>query len=163
MKNKAQQEMVGFVLIVVLVMVGMMVLLIVMLKSPKINSSLEVDNMLHVIMKTTTNCVISSGSRYETIEDLFISCHENRRCNNLNQQTCDYLNSTLSQVLLDIMKTEGEVEAYQFEFSPKDESHIIKIRDGNCTSKITSVAQRSIRVTSTELQIKITLCKKQFD
>jgi hypothetical protein len=55
--NKAQQEIVGFVLIVVLVMIGLMIFLVISLRtSPESGESLEVSNMLNAIMKSTTKC-----------------------------------------------------------------------------------------------------------
>ena len=52
MNKRGQQEIVGFVLIVVLVVVGLMVFLIMSLRdSPEAVESLEVENMLDALMK----------------------------------------------------------------------------------------------------------------
>ena len=57
MKIKGQQEIVGFVLIVVLVVVGLMVFLIISLKdSPVDDDSVVVVNILDAVMKHTTDC-----------------------------------------------------------------------------------------------------------
>ena len=100
MNRKAQQEMVGFVLIVVLVIIGMMVFLIISLRdSGEVTDSLEVDNMIGAVMRHTTECAIVFEPQYDTFEDLFKSCYDNDKCDNLGVDACDYLNESLRDVV----------------------------------------------------------------
>ena len=60
-KKKAQQEIVGFVLIVVIVMIGLMIFLVISLRDTgDPTNSGGVDNILSSIMRYTTDCAISS-------------------------------------------------------------------------------------------------------
>jgi ABC-type Na+ efflux pump permease subunit len=62
MKNRnGQQEMVGFVLIVVLVVVGLMVFLVISLRdSPEMEKSIEVGNMLDSIINESLRAVLDA-------------------------------------------------------------------------------------------------------
>ena len=69
-KKRAQQEIVGFVLIVVIVMIGLMVFLVISIRTEnEVTNSAEVDNILSSIMRHTTNCAISYEPDYGTFED----------------------------------------------------------------------------------------------
>ena len=59
-KKKAQEEMVGFVLIIVLGMVALMVFLVIYIRtSPDQElNSVEVENLLSALMEHTTECAI---------------------------------------------------------------------------------------------------------
>ena len=161
MKNKGQQEMVGFILIVVLVMIGMMVFLVISLRnSPENEESLEVGNILNAIMKHTTECAIVYEPDYDNFEDLFKSCHQGDVCNNLNESACDYLNESLQVVISDLMKSEASVSAYQLDFFVKDDEGqlgLLQISDGNCTGNVNS-AQRNVVSNSDSLIIRMKMC-----
>lgn len=161
MKNKGQQEMVGFILIVVLVMIGMMVFLVISLRnSPENEESLEVGNILNAIMKHTTECAIVYEPDYDNFEDLFKSCHQGDVCNNLNESACDYLNESLQVVISDLMKSEASVSAYQLDFFVKDSEGqlgLLQISDGNCTGNVNS-AQRNVVSNSDSLIIRMKMC-----
>jgi hypothetical protein len=160
--KKGQQEMVGFILIVVLVMIGLMVFLVISLRtSPEKADSLEVNNMLSAIMSHTTECAIPAVPDYETFEDLFKDCYGGDDCAGTVGSTCDYLNETLQAILEDMMASEGTVDAYQLDFSVKsDEGQegLLRIFEGNCTGEVTK-AQRRIDAGSEDLIIQLKVCK----
>jgi len=75
-RKVGQQEIVGFVLIVVLVVVGLMVFLIISLRdSPVDDDSVVVVNILDAVMKHTTECAVVYEPDYDNFEDLFKSCY----------------------------------------------------------------------------------------
>jgi len=161
LKNKAQQEMVGFILIVVLVMIGLVVFLVISARvSPKETSSLKVENMLGAIMKQTTDC--DAEPFYKNFEDLFKECYQGSQCNNLDESACKYLNESLTKTLETLMDSEATVSAYQMDFSSRDDSGqsgILRISAGNCTGEV-SGAQRSIVSGSDSLIIRLKTCSK---
>ena len=161
MKNKGQQEIVGFVLIVVLVVVGLMVFLVISLRdSPEQEKSIEVGNMLDSIMKHTTECAVVYEPDYDNFEDLFKSCHQGDQCSNLGVSACDSLNESLRAVLDAMFATEATVAAYQIDFFVKDEEGgegLLRIFEGNCTGSVSS-AQRSIVSHSDSLIIRMKVC-----
>jgi len=161
-QNQGQQEMVGFILIVVLVMIGLMVFLVISLRtSPDKVDSLEVENMLNAIMGHTTECAIPSVPYYETFEDLFLSCYENDDCAGDVGSACDYLNETLRAILEDLMDTEATVDAYQFDFLVADDEGqegLMRIFEGNCTGEVLG-AQGRIDAGSEDLIIRLKICR----
>lgn len=162
MKNKAQQEIVGFVLIVGLVMVGLMVFLVISLRdTPENEGSLEVEHMLNALMKHTTECAIVYEPNYDDFEDLFKSCYSGDQCSNLGKSACDYLNESLRVVVGDMMTSEATVSSYQLDFFVKDnegQQGLLKILEGNCTGSI-NAAQRSIVSDSDSLIIRMKVCR----
>jgi len=160
--NRGQQEMVGFILIVVLVMIGLMVFLVISLRtSPDEADSLEVTNMLNAIMSHTTECAIPSVPNYETFEDLFKSCYENDDCAGTVGSACDYLNETLRAILEDLMASEAEVDAYQFDFSVADDvgqEGLLRIFEGECTGEVLG-AQGRIDAGAEDLIIRLKICR----
>lgn len=161
MGSKGQQEIVGFVLIVVLVVVGLMVFLVISLRdSPESESSIEVGNILDAVMKHTTECAIVYEPNYDNFEDLFKSCHQGDQCSNLNKSACNYLNESLRAVVGDLMASEANVGFYEIRFFVKDEegqTGLLEISEGNCTGSMNS-AQRSIVSDSDSLIIRMKIC-----
>jgi len=159
MKNKAQQEMVGFVLIVVLVVVGLMVYLTISLRSsPENDKSLEVASMLDAIMKQTTGCAIVYVPDYDNFEYLFESAHRGDRCINLNKPAIDYLNETLRDVLSSMVESEASVVGYELQFFEEEGEGILHIEQGNCTRGTIKSAMRSLVSGSQDIVIVLKTC-----
>ena len=162
LENKTgQQEMVGFVLIVVLVIIGMMVFLIISVRnSPEPESSLEIENMLASIMKHTTECAIVFEPQFDNFEDLFKSCYEEDECSNLGLSACEYLNESLKNIVEALIDSEATVESYQVDFFVRDDEGqqgILRITEGNCTGS-SLAAQRIIVSGSESLVVRIKTC-----
>lgn len=159
MNKKAQQEMVGFVLIVVVVVVGLMIYLVISLGGGDTGERISVraENVLDSVMKMTTECAPIFEPDYDNYEELFGSCYANVNCPNLNKGACDYLNESLSKVLEEIMKSEGWINYYKFELFVKNGNGLLEIKQGNCTGTITG-AQRQTSKNSQIIIARITLC-----
>jgi|TARA_B100001964_G_scaffold215449_1_gene253800 hypothetical protein len=160
--KKGQQEMVGFVLIVVLVVVGLMVFLIISLRdTPENEGSLEVVDALDALMKHTTECAVVYVPAYDDFEALFKSCHDGDQCSNLDRSACDYLNESLTDVVGAMVASEGgAVSYYQVDFIVKDdvgEEGLLRIFEGNCTGGV-NAAQRSFVSGSESLVIRMKTC-----
>ena len=55
--------------------------------------------MLNAIMRQTTGCAIKFEPQFDTFEDLFKSCRDGDKCENLlDRDSCDYLNESLVDV-----------------------------------------------------------------
>lgn len=158
LKKFGQQEIVGFVLIVVLVVVGLMVFLVISLKdSPVDDNSIVVGNVLDALMKHTTECAIVYEPDYDNFEDLFKSCYSGDRCKNLDMSACDYLNESLSDVVGDLMASDASVGFYELDFFVNDGEGILKILNGDCSGSV-SGAQRKIVSGSDSLVIRMRVC-----
>ncbi len=158
MNSKAQQEMVGFVLIVIIVVIAMMIFLVFSLReSDDPSNSLEVQNMLDSIFKMTTGCAPVFEPDYDDYEDLFKSCRAGGKCNNLKKDACDYLNESLSDVLESMMQTQANFNSYSLDFFVKEEG-ILRLHGGNCTGDSIS-ALKVISKDSEMLSVKLKICK----
>jgi len=147
--KKAQHEMVGFVLIIVIVVIIGLILLVFYLKQPSIETkSLNVQNFLQASMSYTTSCYLSIEPL--DLQELIKSCYKNERCSN-EEMACEVLNKTLSELVheswlvssekpenayvMDIYHAEDEEVEYEKKEVVKDE--ILSLQEGNCTGSKT--------------------------
>lgn len=154
-----QQEIVGFVLIVVLVMVGLMVFLIISVRdSGESSDSIGVSNMLDVVMRMTTECAIVYEPDYDRFEDLFKSCFKGDSCSNLERSACDYLNESLNDVIVSMVASDASVESWSVDFFEKDSEGILRWSSEKDCSGSSSGAQRSIVSGGESLIVRLRLC-----
>lgn len=160
--KKGQQEMIGFVLIVVLVVVGLMIFLTISVRNSDTNEveSLTTTNLLNSLMGHTTDCAIVFEPKYDTFEDLFKSCYQNKRCSNLeNKLSCEYLNESLTLVLGDALKTDATIAGYELTFFEKDGAGILVNAFGQCQNvRSISSSQRNLISGSKSLIVRLKIC-----
>src|SRR3989344_7778437 len=99
--KKAQEEMVGFALIIVLVAVIALVLLGIMIRSPRsqeARQSSELDSFTKSVASYTTNCEIS-GRGFRTISELISDCSDKGGSCENGIAFCEVLSSTLKIIL----------------------------------------------------------------
>ena len=163
-KKRSQQEIVGFVLIVGLVMVALMVFIVISLRKPaKMKESVEVENLLSAVMKHTTECAIVYEPDYDSIQDLIKSCYDNEKCSNLNKMACDYMNETFVNIMDALMQTESQVSAYQLDINYEDSEGIearnmLTLYKGNCSGGTVAGAQELISVETGKILIRLRFC-----
>ena len=163
MNERGQQEIVGFVLIVVLVVIGLMVFLVIALRGGGEDlESVRVSNMLDVIMKSSTDCAIVYEPDYDDFEDLFKSCFKKKRCSNLGVDACKYLNESLSDVVESLIASEATINGWGIDFIESDDGGEVgiwrMIRWNNCSGKV-SGAQRVIVSGGGNLIIRMKICE----
>ena len=113
MRKKAQEEMVGFVLIMVVVSVIFLILLSLFFATKKdVVHSEEVSQFLNSIGKVTTECSINDYD-YETIQELFEYCERNRPCRSGN--SCKILENTLTELIQTswLFSPDGKEKGYE--------------------------------------------------
>jgi hypothetical protein len=159
MERKGQQEIVGFVLIVVLVMVGLMVFLIISARdSGKSSDSVRVSNMLDVVMRATSDCAIVYEPDYDDFGDLFKSCFKGDSCSNSGLSACEYLNESLVDIVSSMVLSDSSVESWSAEFFVRDGEGIMKWDNESCNG-VSSGAQRVIVSGGTSLVIRMRICE----
>jgi len=96
--KKAQQEIVGLVVIVLIVSVMGLVFLSFMIGRGEVikDSSVGLENLLDAEMMKSSNCAINFVPEYDNIEELAKSCYENRVCLNSNN-SCEVLEKLLRE------------------------------------------------------------------
>ena len=100
MKNKkAQEEMIGFGVIIALVSIVLLVLLFFSVNSGEDSyDSEKVNSFVQSILSYTTDCQKYQGT-YLDIEGLIYSCANNETCVNNGNNSCETLNSNLDNIV----------------------------------------------------------------
>lgn len=95
MRKKAQEEIVGFIVIILLVAVIFLVFLgITLRKTPSGTAdSLEVSQFLESALELTTNCTLNSYS-YLSVRELVVECYKGSQCLD-SASACNMLENTL--------------------------------------------------------------------
>ena len=160
--KKAQQEMVGFVLIVLIVIIGLLVFLIYAIKQNDVRENDIANNILSSILRTTTECALVYEPDYDDVRDLFRSCYDSRRCGNSMRMACDVLEDSLVEMLDEVLILEPTISAYQLDYmhsdSVGDESLMHLVR-GDCNGTVFGSEPHSIRISSEEdLIVMLKIC-----
>lgn len=103
MRNKkAQQEILGFVLIVILVSIMFLIFLSFSIGngSKVVKNSAEISNFLEAAMDYTTNCSTSYDSPLMELRDVVKSCFNNNGNCIDGKSSCDAANSTLNEIIV---------------------------------------------------------------
>jgi hypothetical protein len=138
-EKRGQQEIVGFVLIVVLVVMGLMFFLLYSLRDSGevVNNDLALGNLLGSLMVYTSDCVIDFES--QTVGDLFVDCYEEKKCDNNGIDSCVFLGSISEDILNGAFLTESRIDGLVLDFY-EDDSGVIgdiasfkKVIVGNCS------------------------------
>ena len=142
-KTKAQEEMIGFALIIILVSVILLVFLAFSLNKPKTETeSYEVNSFLQASLQYTTTCQTSSGiEKYNTIQDLVFECDLKNKCSN-EKNTCEVLNEILTDILKESWPT-GEDrpnKGYELTINTKEEL-ILNLQEGVITNNCRGSSQ----------------------
>ena len=143
MRNKrGQEEIVGFVLIIVLLSVAFLIFLSIGARSPEIQEreSIDVYQFLESSMEFTTDCSASSVDQY-SLGDLFEECDSGIACLE-GQSACETLNETLAEILDSSwnIDPQGSIKGYEFastyNFSGINRK-IISLEKGSCEGSFT--------------------------
>src|SRR3989344_4393404 len=99
--RKAQEEMVGFVLIMVIVAVVFLVILGIMIRKPagSEKESKDIYQFMESMMEYTTDCAINNEIDYEKIGGLLKECHSNHSTCFNGKGICDVLNDSSFKII----------------------------------------------------------------
>tara|TARA_Y100000310_G_C20540296_1_gene742937 strand:+ start:93 stop:623 length:531 start_codon:yes stop_codon:yes gene_type:complete len=151
MKNKkAQHEIVGFVLIIIIVSIIGLIFLSFMIGrgEPITQESVKISNLLSASMYYTSDCAINYVPNYKNGQDLIKECFENSLGVCLNQEkVCDSLNSTMKKMIEDSLDVDLDKpnKAYELLIYYRDsdenlpDEQILGLAQGvygNCSSEI---------------------------
>jgi len=136
-RKRAQEEIVGFVMIVLIVSVIAVILLGITLMHPKKGiekESKEASQFLDSMLDYTTDCAISYIPAYKDLEGLIKECYNNpnKKCVS-GENVCVAMNQTIKQII-DNSWNIGEnspYKGYVFE-ADYEENKIILIKKGIC-------------------------------
>ena len=160
--NKGQQEMVGFILIVVMVVIAIMIFVVISVRKPaEIIESKDVSNMIGSMLRYTTDCAIVFEPQYDDVRDLIKSCYSNEYCSNIDEEACDHLEDILNETITDVLKTDNRISFYEIDVMHRDDvgsvSIIPTISGGICEGSAAG-SQESIATTAGNLIFRVRVC-----
>jgi len=145
MKNKnGQEEIVGFVVIVLLVSIAAVIFIgLSAKKDNKTEISSDVEYFLGSAMEYTSECSKGYGSNYLKVSELVEECRSGSKCFS-GEDSCYALNYTLDSLIgtgYKLNEANNAVKGYEFKAvyarnltsGNLNENKIIEIRKGNCT------------------------------
>lgn len=166
--KKAQHEIAGFALIVVIVsVIGMIFLGLMFAKGdPVRRNDAETMDFLQSSMHHTTLCAKSYVPNYYNVQDLIKACYKGQDCHDL-RSACKVLNETYKEIIKHSFNVneQGSVKAYELDIYYKDTNdeipreEILFINEGrfsNCSSEIG--ASQAIFSNSGNIKLDLTLC-----
>ncbi len=132
-RKSGQEEMVGFALIMIIVAVILLIFLSFSLGGGKkeIVESYEVESFLQAILQYTSDC--EDNLEYLPIRKLIFDCQDDKMCLD-EQNTCEVLNSTLTDIIKESWKIEGDrpIKGYEFKIIVEGEKMLL-LKEGNIT------------------------------
>lgn len=141
MKKKGQEEIVGFVLIVVILAIAMVIFLGIKLRNPEpVQRDSEIlYQFIESSMEQTTDCVIRENSRNIALNDLIKECHSfDNNCLN-GASSCQVAEETMKDLLDSSWRVGPEYPYKGYEViaeysSNSSAEEIFSIVAGNCTN-----------------------------
>jgi hypothetical protein len=144
-RRKAQEEIIGFILIIVLVTVVFIVFLGISLRSDSGNLDLEsreVYQFLESMMEHTSDCAINYEPAYSELSELLRDCHSNSalKCTN-GEKACEVLEESISGLLGNSWEVgeDRSVKGYSFKSEYRTNStqeEILEIESGDCSGSL---------------------------
>ena len=132
--KSAQEEMVGFALIVIIVAVILVILLAFWLRSPRGQGveSYEVESFIQSSLQLTTDC--RDSFRFLSVQNLIFECNDRQTCSD-GRNSCQVLEAVLREIIEESWKT-GEnrpLKGYSLNITSNDEE-LLGITQGNLTN-----------------------------
>lgn len=134
--KKAQEEMIGFALIIVIMAVVILVLFSLSSRhKQEFVESYEVDNFIQAMLQYTTNCSISYDSNILDVRKLVKSCNSKEICLN-GKSSCEVLNKTLIGMMDESWNvgSEWQYKGYIFEINSSNNEQLFYYSKGNQTN-----------------------------
>ena len=145
MNKKAQDEMVGFVVIVIIIGVVLLIFIGFMVNTSDktVVQDSEIESFMQASLQYTTGCQDNLG--FIPIQELIISC-ENREICLDEKNSCAVLNSTLSNLIEKgwNVGVQSAIKGYEFNIRVREQS-ILNFKKGNQTANYKSAFQNFAR------------------
>ena len=98
--RKAQEEMIGFVLIILVVAVIFLVFLFISVRTkPETElESIEISQFLDAMLSYTTDCAVDFEPAYSSVQELIAECSRGEICTS-DKESCDVLSETAKTLI----------------------------------------------------------------
>lgn len=157
LNKKAQEEIVGFVLIIIIVAIALLFMIGFSLRSDneKFIESYEANSFLQAMLQHTSSCR-QDYSDYKSIRELISLCEGKKECEN-NKDSCEVLEKELREILDNSWKVGEDWPEKGYNLTINSETgKIIEISKGNSTLNYKGSVQefsKSGKMTKIELYI----------
>lgn len=132
--KRGQEEMVGFIVIIVMVSVAMLILLWFMLNNPSEEAveNFEVGSFVQAMLQYTTSC--ESQVDFYSVQDLIIACEDGEKCLD-ETDSCEALNETIRGMIRSAwnVSEQSAVRGYKLSIIVDDEEKN-QVKEGNETT-----------------------------
>ncbi|MGV8142878.1 MAG: hypothetical protein ACP5NS_04595 [Candidatus Pacearchaeota archaeon] len=143
MNKRAQEEIVGFVLIVVLVVIVAVIFLGIRLRNPEVvqKDSEIVYQFIESAMEQTTSCKKTQTGNFIAVDDLMRECHASNSICVTGEPSCEVLDNTIRNMLNAtwVVGPEYPYKGYSaravYSLNSSDQSQqeeVLNITQGNC-------------------------------
>lgn len=171
-RRKGQEEIVGFVAIVLIVSFVFLIFLGISLRKGADfrKESKDVSMFLESAMEYTTECADGYEPNYLTLRRVIKGCYEGKRCTGAEEgkEACEIANKTLKE-LIDLSWQVGEgaaIKGYMFESEyglnsssgNKEAEKILVIEKGNCSSGNIAGAENFFSAFPGKISYSLSLC-----
>ncbi len=152
--KRGQEEIVGFVIIVVIVSLILVFFLVFSMNSVPQTNSYEVSSFLGSAIHYTTTCQIDSA--YLSVSDLVSSCLQNATCSD-GQNSCDNLNQTLNTLMKKGWRWGQNLPVKGYSLNIVSSfGNVLSVQNGNITSTYKG-AQEILPVSSANITVSVTI------
>ena len=133
MGKRGQQEIAGFVIIVVLVVAAAFIFMVLSMGNRKDNfDSVEVGNLLGALWDHTTDCVLREPIP-ASVGDLIQEAYGmNPQCKDIGVSARNYLNTTIYDLMDSVLRIEPRFNVYQIDIFDIDGNVLNRYYFGNC-------------------------------
>jgi hypothetical protein len=144
-KKRGQEEIVGFVLIIILVSVILLIFLSFSLRNSKgvEIESYEVEGFIQAFLQHTSDCEDALG--FLSMQQLIFSCDSNEMCLD-ERNTCAVMESTLKEICKASWNAEGDspIKGYNLRIV-SDDTELFLLQEGNITQNYKGAAQDFVK------------------
>lgn len=147
--KKGQEEILGFVLIMIIVVIALVFFLLFSLKNDNsdLNNSYEVDSFIQSILQHTTSCEDTSGNMLD-IQDVIFQCDTTKSCSD-GKEACVALKEAMMEVTSSSWPIgESRPDKGYDLFIVSNDENILSIEEGTKTSNSKGFTQSFSRSSS---------------
>ena len=161
--KKAQEEMIGFVMIMVVVAVIFVIVLGLYIGQNNSRTSIdseEISQFLSSAFELTTNCTLPATSRELQLNELIQKCYSNLNCES-GENSCNLTRNLFKQAIESVwnFSPESLQKGYDFTVFDSDQNELIFIKEKQCTqTRSIRSAVKSISAQNEALIVSLKIC-----
>lgn len=142
-RKRGQEEIVGFVLIIVIIAIALLVFLGISLRNGKNTSqdnSVEINQFLESSFQYTTNCTVHFQGNYGSLKDVLKECNSGTSCLN-GELACEVFKEDMENILDQgwAVSSDSRFKGYNFTAvyaTNQSSKSLVSLVKGNCSRNL---------------------------